>query len=397
MPHSTSRRRAFIGVVALLLLGAMGYAIVWRRGSAREVPPDASAFDGESTLLHQTQIVPTLDTPVAEGKNAVWCASFQQAWKVMERDVVKGPLRVEGAGEACDRLNNAPDPAPDLPAGGSYAAAGLVSRGILAKIEREFKAAFPDAPPPKFADTAPGSAVAYAYLKTALQFPLPYFEDAHALQFVEGPGKGAPVRAFGIRPEDDYAYRELRRQVKVLYASRDGSWVTLRSSSGIGVEEFGIDLCRDSQPNQIVIARVPREASLAATLSAVEKKIAGAPASPDPSGTGELGPNDVLLVPKIQWHIVHHFNEVEGRRVTNPGLAGFPVALAMQDIQFCLDRGGVELASEAKIHVKPFPSFYLADRPFLVYVKKRGADRPFFAMWVENAELLTHTDDSARN
>jgi hypothetical protein len=29
------------------------------------------------------------------------------------------------------------------------------------------------------------------------------------------------------------------------------------------------------------------------------------------------------------------------------------------------------------------------DRPFLIYVKKRGADySPFFVMWVDNAELM---------
>jgi len=29
------------------------------------------------------------------------------------------------------------------------------------------------------------------------------------------------------------------------------------------------------------------------------------------------------------------------------------------------------------------------DRPFLIYVKKRGAEySPFFVMWVDNAELM---------
>jgi hypothetical protein len=391
MPHPPSRRRALVGIVVFLLLCALGYPLVRRALSVKEISADPPPFDGESTLLHQTQIVPTLDTPIQPGQNAIWCAPFQQAWKAMQKDVVKGPLQVEGAAETCDRLNNAPDASPDLPHGSSYAAAGRIDQGILAKIQRELKAAFPDASPPEFQDTASDSVIAYACLKTALQFPLPYFEETHALKFVEGAGRTVPIRAFGIRPEDDYAYRELRQQLKVLYASGDDALETLQGASGTGVDEFVIDLCRDSQPNQVVIARVHREASLAATLAAVEKKIASAPTLPGSQGTRGLGSNDVLLIPKIQWHIVHHFKEVEGHRVSSPKLAAFPMVLAMQDIQFRLDRGGVELASEAKIHVKPVPSFYLANRPFLVYVKKRGADHPFFAIWVENAELLTHT------
>jgi hypothetical protein len=58
-------------------------------------------------------------------------------------------------------------------------------------------------------------------------------------------------------------------------------------------------------------------------------------------------------------------------------------------MDFRLDRSGVELESEAKLFVTPIPINYVINRPFLIYVKKRGSDRPFFAMWVDNAELLS--------
>ncbi len=35
------------------------------------------------------------------------------------------------------------------------------------------------------------------------------------------------------------------------------------------------------------------------------------------------------------------------------------------------------------------PINYIVNRPFLIYIRKRGADRPFFVMWVDNAELLS--------
>lgn len=41
---------------------------------------------------------------------------------------------------------------------------------------------------------------------------------------------------------------------------------------------------------------------------------------------------------------------------------------------------------------KPVGKF---DRPFLIYVKKRGAPHPHFVMWVENAELLRDWTDEA--
>ena len=61
---------------------------------------------------------------------------------------------------------------------------------------------------------------------------------------------------------------------------------------------------------------------------------------------------------------------------------------AMQTIRFRLDRSGAELASEAQMPCKPSATHFVCDRPFLIVVKKRGAEHPFFVMWVDNAELL---------
>ena len=43
---------------------------------------------------------------------------------------------------------------------------------------------------------------------------------------------------------------------------------------------------------------------------------------------------------------------------------------------------------EALAIEKAEPREFRFHRPFLIYMKKRDADRPFFVMWVDNAELL---------
>ena len=104
----------------------------------------------------------------------------------------------------------------------------------------------------------------------------------------------------------------------------------------------------------------------------------------------EFGPNDVLLIPNLNWEVRHHFTELEGRDklLLNAGFRDYYIAKAMQTIRFKLDRSGAELASEAKHLVCPMATHFVCDRPFLIYVEKRGAERPFFVMWVDNAELL---------
>ena len=80
---------------------------------------------------------------------------------------------------------------------------------------------------------------------------------------------------------------------------------------------------------------------------------------------------------------------MEGRRFTNAELKGQRLDVAQQDIQFRLDRSGAELKSEAKIMMLPIPTYFILDRPFLIYMKKRDAKSPYFVMWVDNAALLT--------
>ena len=55
---------------------------------------------------------------------------------------------------------------------------------------------------------------------------------------------------------------------------------------------------------------------------------------------------------------------------------------------FRLVRCGADLRSEAKAVYLAAATNSVFDRRFPLYMKKRGAKNAFFAMWVDNAELL---------
>jgi hypothetical protein len=65
------------------------------------------------------------------------------------------------------------------------------------------------------------------------------------------------------------------------------------------------------------------------------------------------------------------------------------VSKALQIISFRLDRSGVILESEAIFAAfEAMPREFILNKPFLIYLKKRDTEQPFFVMWVDNAELL---------
>jgi len=368
---TNARRRKWVYSIAAII--ALAILAILRR-SPPQSHSTASSFNGDSTALHQTQIVPTLDIPLEPGKNAIWCAAFQLSWKKIQKDVAGAPVQLQGADAFCARLNAAIDPGLDLPPGSLYSAAGWVDKGIIQTISRDMPAAVPGVSPPTFPGIAPNSFLAYAYLQASVQFKIPYFEEIKSFAFTDASGKSTNVDAFGIREEDDYAYSELRQQPKLLYVDEN-----------FEPSEFAIDLAHDSQPVQIVVACTRRGATLADTLDTLEKQIA----SSSKETRAGIGINDVLLVPRIELRIIHHFREIEGKSFAHATLAQQRMDVATQEISFKLDKSGMDLKAEAKHHMKPVPKHYLVNRPFLLYARARGANHPFFVMWVENAELLT--------
>jgi hypothetical protein len=219
----------------------------------------------------------------------------------------------------------------------------------------------------------PDGVVTYAYLRAGIKFQSEYFDNPKALRFRDSSGRETVVRSFGIRESEKHFEGGYRSQVRVLFRDKG---------------EFALDLCQTSQPHQIVVARMKRQETLAATLADLEARIAK-------GFSRELGNQTTLLVPNLDWRIEHHFRELEGldKKIQNPALRGHLLVWAFQFMQFRLNRGGAELESGADVRTwgdghEDKPNEFHFDRPFLIYLKKRGAAQPFLVMWVDNAELL---------
>ncbi len=377
--------------IAVVLAGYAAYKLLWH--PSPEPPPEPApeldmpadrTFDGDSSKLERTVVVPTLDTPMPKGKNVIWCASFQIAWNHLRDDVIKEPVRIANAEEVADRLNKAPQSEADLPKGSYYAAAGWVRDGIVGRIQREMAARFPHGHQPDSSDvTGQTVIVAYAYLVARVKFTIPFFDQHEPLLFKAAGIEPTRLRSFGTSQMDIRANDELGRQVNVLYASKEQE-----PHKGVAElpKEFAVDPCKDSSPNQIVLACVAPKDTLAGTLADVERKVR--------NGRGEhgLGGSDMLLIPNLSWRVGHHFKELEGtdKLILNTVARKAWVDKAWQMVVFRLDRSGAQLESEGRMLVKVcVPTHYIFDRPFLIYLKRRGAEHPFFVMWVDNAELLS--------
>ena len=369
-PQKTRRRSWLLLIVPLIVIAVLAVWLIGKK--TNDIPP---AFDGSSSALTNSVIIPTLDTPLPAGKTGIWCSSFQLAWNHMRDDVIKGPIKLKEAQPLADRLNKGKESEADYAPGSCYAVAGTVDQGIVERIQREMRAFTHGRYVPEIGVMGPTDLVSYAYVNASVPFKRHFINNNKPLTFTDSRGRETKVRSFGLRSADAHKFTDLRRQVSILYQSET---------------EFIIDPCATSEPNQILLAMVAPGKTMAETLASVESKIGSAKAEP-------FSESAVMLIPNIRYKVTHRFADLEGKDFLNPKFTRYRIYLAQQDIDFRFDKTGAKLESEAKMRAAVTPAVrksenYIFNQPFLLIMQKRGAKHPFFVMWVDNAELLCKSE-----
>lgn len=332
--------------------------------------------------LARTDVMPHLHSAVVPGRNIVYCANFQIAWDRLRSDVVKTQIKLTGAPDMARHLNDEPFPRDGLSEHAYVALAGRVSDGILDQIRSQLTEKFPSAKPRLLTRQKENAILAYAYLQKRLPFEMDFDRLKRPMRF-RSVGTETDVAGFGIEDFASHARREkeLRKQVTVFdYVSDDDYIIQLTTKQDV-----------------IILAKIPRCATLAQTLAQVKTR------SRQPKGRDVqkwLDPQEPLAVPLISLFVEREYTELVGRPLRNPGFTDLYLAAATQLIRFQLDESGAILESEATPVVlngdeaPPQPRRFVFDRPFLIYLQEREAKEPYFVMWVENPEVLVREEET---
>ena len=342
-----------------------------------------SVFTSEKLLeatadqLRATIVTPHLEVPLEPGRSVLWCATFQLAWNEVCA-LVGEDIHFDDEPPMVAILNRKSATKADLDEASYVALAGFVRDGIYDEIpkalDRKFKGeASPHLLPNPAVAPRPQDIVAYAYLFKHLEFPVPFERLDEPLDF-----GGTRVDCFGIGHEYKPDHPRLYSQVRILYYK--------------GPDDFAVELLTKSEKDRLILAKRRPGATLLETVVATEEKIAAS----EPTGASE---GDVLIVPKFNFDLTRSYSELIGRLlvVKNPAVAKDLVVLAaIQNIRFQMDEKGVRLRSESHMQfgcAAPSPDRVMVfDKPFLVFLKREGAKAPYFALWVDNSELLVPYD-----
>ena len=211
----------------------------------------------------------TPQVQLAEGKNLVWCSSFELAWQEAQRHLKTGTLFLPEQPELAQQLNTAPPAKASLPENWYYLGFGeLPNQKLLPKLTKELQAKFPDASAPRLPEYDPTlqGFLSLAYLRGGAVFNPAFKEEPRELSFPGVDGKPVQVSCFGIDDLTALAKAEVREHVRILYTNAD----YVLGNPGLDLETV-LDLAADNPTIQVILAQVPSKATLEATWQASEK------------------------------------------------------------------------------------------------------------------------------
>jgi hypothetical protein len=359
-------------LAACCVVALLSVLLVLRKHSSAPVVLNARAEDLKATIVSAS-----LDVPIASGTNLLWCGTFQLAWNEAA-EFLGEDIQFKEDAPLVAALNRKEFTKDALDEASYVVGGGFPTSDSLARIRTDLRQKFGAGLEPQLLPQTNSDLVLffYACLLKDLAFEKHFQRIEHPLVF----GTNS-VAAFGI--ERHYPDpRPLWQQVIV----RD-----YRNTNN-----FVIELQTKSSADQLILAKVPANGTLADIVKEVCQR-----AMLIPTNRIEFLR---LLVPKTDFSLRRTYTEILGKHLVLKKTAKWndlPIVAAEQITRFRLDEKGALLKSESSIAAaESSPAVEMAelvfDQPFLVLLQRVGAKVPYFALWVDNAELLVPWDsDSA--
>jgi hypothetical protein len=229
-------------------------------------------------------------------------------------------------------------------------------------------------------DLSPGDAVAYSYLFKNLEFE-------HLFETMERGARFGTARftRFGTARFKGFGFRADRSKQKTLQEA--ANQVTIHDYKSR--DDFVIEVATKSKGDRLLLAKIHPDSTLIQTIATVQSRA--------DSTKGTLPePETRMEVPTLDFRLTKDYEELLGKHIQCPNarLSDQFFVMVRQLVQFKLNEEGAKLKSEAVVVTKQTilvghgPPQLIFDKPFLILMEHKGAANPYFALWIDNSELL---------
>ena len=323
-------------------------------------------------LKGKASITPTTTTNLSEmDTNKVWCGTFNLVWNDFMNDVIGGKIEFEdGPSSLADELNKQSFTVDQLNSNSYYKKHGWATTELKTEIENGIKEKFNENSEmlDKVEWDNPEGYVLYCMLKKEFNYleKFPTLDDAN---FKDSQEK---VKYFGIKPDTaqtasknvDILFYNSKTDFAIKLKTKEGEEVYLYRTTGNG-KSF------DDNYNEMI-----------------EK-------SNNYTGNKTWDENDVLMIPFIKVQDEINYDELCGRFIKG---TQWYIRQALQTIDFELNNYGGSVKSEALIEalrqgILNINREFIFDDDFILYLKESDKEKPYFALKVDNSDVLVSSDE----
>ncbi len=316
-------------------------------------------------------------TPIYTGKisnvdtNKVWVGTFNLVWNDFMDDVIGGKIEFEdGDSELANELNKQSFTVSELSEDAYFKIQGESTLALKEKIEKGIQEKFHENSKvlEKVNWGDPNSYTIYAMLKKEFN----YLEKFPTLPDATFGNATEKVKYFGITPS---TLDDAKINVEVLfYESKEDFAIKLKTKEGEEVILYkGTGEGKSFEENYADI---------------LEKQS-------HYEGEKTLQEQDTLKIPFIQIRDAINYDELCGRMIKG---TNWYIAQALQTIDFELNNYGGSVKSEAliealKMSVSNIDREFDFDSDFLLYLKEASKSKPYFALKVDNTDVLVSSEN----
>ena len=317
----------------------------------------------------KAQITPTYTSKLSTmDSNKVWVGTFNLVWNDFMNDVVKGKIEfVDGESELANELNKQSFKEDQLSENSYFKIHGqAVGEDLKNKIKTGIKQKFnEDSKLIERIDWNDSNGyVLYAMLKKEFEFLEPFSTAMGSMEFKNSENR---VKCFGV---DSSNKPEASKNVEILFYNSEN--------------DFAIKLKTKDGEEVILYKTTGENKSFEENYNEIKKQ------QSNYSGKNTFEKEDILRIPFIKVNDEINYDELCGREIKN---SKYYIKQAIQTIDFELNNVGGSVKSEAVIDssTKAWVDKkrkMIFDSDFILYLKEENKEQPYFALKVDNTEVL---------
>ena len=304
---------------------------------------------------HNITMNPTYQSTLDENTiNNLWIGTLDLAWKDLKEKISLDKIELEGDNpKIVDELNNS-----------TFSKEMLNQNDYKINVER----------------TATNGYKIDATLNKELNF-LEVFDNFSNDYTKWKFGKDEDfIKYFGI---NNASSEEMNKNVEILFYNKIGNG-DLRSN------DMAIKL-KTKEDDEIILYRTNDKKSFDEYYKDIELK------SKQYNGRTKFSEDDELRIPYIRINGMISYNELYGKKIKNS--KGLYIYDVIQNINFSLNEKGCNLSSKATM-ITEYASenedakLCYFDDTFIVFMKEKNCDRPYFALKVDNSDILEKIEET---